>query len=184
MRKFQLLFVILILTACNLTPTPPTFTPTSVAHVPTATSAPPTETPAPHTVVDASTLEHKLMMGYQGWFTCPGDGADTGWFHWFRDNTPSASSLRVDMWPDTREMSPDPHCSTTMQYPNGETAYLYSAFNPDTVMKHFQWMSDYGIDGVFLQRFGTELLDPRYFNERNVVTRNVRAGAEAYGRVF
>ncbi len=51
-------------------------------------------------------------------------------------------------------------------------------------MKHFQWMSDYGIDGVFLQRFGKSLPDPRNFNEHNVITRNVRAGAEAYGQVF
>jgi len=186
MRKLIFLFIILVVTACNLTPAPPTATATSVVNpaTPTDTSVPPTATSVPHTVVDASTMDNKLMMGYQGWFTCPGDGADTGWFHWFRDNTPSASSLRVDMWPDTSEMTPDEHCRTQMQYPNGETAYLYSAFNPEPVMKHFQWMSDYGIDGVFLQRFGTELLDPHYFNERNVVTQNVRAGAEAYGRVF
>jgi hypothetical protein len=157
MRKLVLLLSI-ILTACNLT--------------------------SPHTIVDSSTMENKLMMGYQGWFNCPSDGADIGWFHWFRDDTPSASSLRVDMWPDTSELTPDEHCRTTLQYPDGKVAYLYSAYNPEPVMKHFQWMSEYGIDGVFLQRFGTELLDPRYFNGRNAVTRNVRTGAEAYGRVF
>jgi hypothetical protein len=184
MRKLIFLFIALTLMACNLTPAPPTATATSVVIAPIDTSAPPTATSVPHTVVDASTMENKLMMGYQGWFTCPGDGADTGWFHWFRNPTPSASSLRVDMWPDTSELTPDEHCRTQMQYPNGQPAYLYSAFNPEPVLKHFQWMSDYGIDGVFLQRFGTELLDPRYFNERNVVTQNVRAGAEAYGRVF
>jgi len=171
MRKIQLLLILLTLTACR-------------PNLPTATSMPSTGHPAPHIVVDASTMENKLMMGYQGWFTCPNDGADTGWFHWLRNPTPSAESLRVDMWPDTSELTPDEHCRTQMQYPNGETAYLYSAYNPEPVLKHFQWMSEYGIDGVFLQRFGTELLDPRYFNERNVVTQNVRDGAEAYGRVF
>ncbi len=132
-------------------------------------------------------MENKLLMGYQGWFSCPGDGSRVnGWFHWFRNtnDTPSASNFRVDMWPDASELTPDERCQTNMEYPNGQPAYLYSAYNPKTVMRHFQWMSQYGIDGVFLQRFGTELADPVHFDVRNVVTKNVRAGAEAYGRVF
>ena len=51
-------------------------------------------------------------------------------------------------------------------------------------MRHFQWMSQYGIDGVFVQRFGSELSDLNHFATRNTVTKNVQAGAEAYGRVF
>jgi len=182
-RKFKFLLLVLALTAC--TKPMSTTTVTVTARVTAApTIIPLTGTFAPPAVVDPGTLKHKLMMGYQGWFTCPQDGADTGWFHWFKNDIPSAESLRVDMWPDTSELTPDEHCRTTMQYPNGETAYLYSAYNADTVMKHFQWMRDYGIDGVFLQRFGTELSDPKFFNERNVVTANVRAGTEEYGRVF
>lgn len=180
MKKFIVLTIALALMACA--------GPQRNTDIPQTSHDTPTPTPTPLAVipVDASTMENKLMMGYQGWFGCPGDGSDTGWLHWFRNNSPSASasSLRVDMWPDTSELPHDEHCRTEMQYPNGETAYLYSAYNPETVMKHFQWMNDYGIDGVFLQRFGTELLDPRHFNARNVVTGNVRAGAEAYGRVF
>ena len=33
--------------------------------------------------VDSSTLTGKLIMGYQGWFNCPGDGTKVGWWHWF-----------------------------------------------------------------------------------------------------
>jgi hypothetical protein len=29
--------------------------------------------------VDRSTLTGKLIMGYQGWFNCPGDGTTVGW---------------------------------------------------------------------------------------------------------
>jgi hypothetical protein len=129
-------------------------------------------------------MEHKLMMGYQGWFTCQGDGSNTGYLHWFKTNVPDAASFRVDMWPDASELTPEERCPTFMKYPNGETAYLYSAFNPKTVMRHFQWMSQYGVDGVFVQRFGSQLTVPALFNTRNVVTENARAGAEAYGRVF
>lgn len=34
--------------------------------------------------VDPSTLTGKVMTGYQGWFTCPGDGSNLGWTHWGR----------------------------------------------------------------------------------------------------
>jgi hypothetical protein len=45
-------------------------------------------------------------------------------------------------------------------------------------------MRDSGIDGVALQRFLSEVQDPRFFAVRNQVTKNVQAGAEANGRVF
>jgi len=139
----------------------------------------------PHTTVDASTMTRKLLMGYQGWFACPGDGSRVGGFiHWFKGEQPTAGNLRVDMWPDTSELTPEERCETGMAYPDGQPAYLYSAYNPVTVKRHFEWMSQYGVDGVFLQRFGGILSDPAIFDQRNVVTQNVRAGAEAWGRVF
>ncbi len=184
MRKIFIFLMVMILAACA---TAPTATPTNSPVPPTA--LPPTiavtETPLPHTTVDASTMTHKLMMGYQGWFTCPGDGSQVNqYLHWFHDNIPDAAHFRVDMYPDMRELDPDELCPTQMKLPNGQPAYLYSAYNPKTVMRHFQWMSQYGVDGVFVQRFGSELAYPDHFDARNVVTQNVRAGAETYGRVF
>jgi hypothetical protein len=130
-------------------------------------------------------MEHKLLMGYQGWFTCPNDGSQVdGYFHWFAGGVPDAAGFRVAMWPDTSELTPAERCPTKMVFPNGQPAYLYSAYNPKTVLRHFEWMSQYGIDGIFLQRFGSELSTPAKFDERNVVTKNVIAGAEASGRVF
>ena len=32
--------------------------------------------------VDARTLHHKVLCGYQGWFRCPDDSAKQGWRHW------------------------------------------------------------------------------------------------------
>jgi hypothetical protein len=135
--------------------------------------------------VDPATLDRKLMMGYQGWFACPGDGSPVNaWMHWFRNNTPTATNLTVDMWPDMTELAPDELFATGLTYSNGATARLYSAFKQKTVLRHFQWMKDNRLDGVFLQRFSSELSSSSRSAFRNQVTENVRAGAEAYGRVF
>lgn len=136
-------------------------------------------------IVDATTLDKKLMFGYQGWFLCPKDGSKPDhWVHWFKSQTPDSTQLSVDMWPDTTELGSDELFDTQMTYANGQPARLYSAFPQKTVVRHFKWMADAGIDGVFLQRFLSELKDPAFFDFRNQVTENVRAGAEAHGRTF
>jgi hypothetical protein len=136
-------------------------------------------------VVDPTTLDHKMLFGYQGWFLCPGDGSPVnGWTHWFRDGAPTAANLTVDLWPDTSELGADELHATGLAYSDGSTAQLYSAYDARTVARHFAWMREAGLDGVALQRFVSEVQDPRFFAARNQVTQNVRAGAEAEGRVF
>ena len=93
-------------------------------------------------------------------------------------------SFAVEMWPDTSELSDPEKCPTDLTYSDGSPAYLYSAANPQTVSRHFEWMYDYGIDGVFLQRFGSQLIYPEILDQRNIVTRNVETAAETYGRVW
>jgi len=135
--------------------------------------------------VDASTMNHKLLMGYQGWFAAPNDGSPANrWVHWFRNNNPVTSNVTVDFWPDVSELDADELFDTGMTLSDGAPAKLYSAYNQKTVMRHFKWMQENQLDGVFLQRFTTELSDPAFFALRNQVTTNVRAGAETYGRVF
>lgn len=126
------------------------------------------------------------MFGYQGWFGCPGDGsAVDAWEHWFRRGAPAgASTLRVDMWPDVSELSAGERCNTPLVLPNGRPAQLYSAYNPRTVDRHFQWLQDYDLPGVFLQRFTVRLDSSSVLGFRDGVARNVRAAAEAHGRVF
>ncbi len=132
-------------------------------------------------VIDPTTASHKLLMGYQGWFFCPGDGSPIdGWVHWFRgDLTPT-----VDLWPDVSELAASELCATGLTTPLGGPAPVYSANNPATVARHFQWMKDQDLDGVLVQRFTTTLGDPRFFAAFNQVLLNARAAAEASGRVF
>jgi hypothetical protein len=136
-------------------------------------------------VVDAGTMKGKLLMGYQGWFGCPADGSGNyRWSHWFRRRQPTADDISVDALPDVSELGTDELFPTEMTYSNGRPVSLYSAYNKKTVARHFKWMQDNGLDGVFLQRFTVELSRPSQFTFRNQVTLNVEHGAEAYGRVF
>ncbi len=131
-------------------------------------------------VVDAGTLRGKMLMGYQGWFACPGDGSGlAGWHHWFRGTKPT-----VEMWPDTREFEADELFPTGLTLPDGGPAMLFSSNSEKTVLRHFKWMKEYGIDGILLQRFIGEVQDPRFFKFRNQVTSHIIKGAQESGRVF
>jgi hypothetical protein len=135
--------------------------------------------------VDASTMTGKLLMGYQGWFACPGDGsASSAWIHWFRSQNPVATNATVDFWPDVSELDPDELFTTGMTYSDATPAKLYSAYNAKTVLRHFKWMWENHLDGVVLQRFSSGLSDASQFARMNKVASNVRAGADAYRRVF
>lgn len=136
-------------------------------------------------VVDATTLTGKYMFGYQGWFWAPGDGSGDTWNnHWFRASDPAAKDIVVDMYPDMRELEPDELFPTGLHMADGSTAMLYSAQKEKTVLRHFKWMREYGIDGVWVQRFLTWAVDPAKAPRFNQVLRNCKKGAETYGRVF
>jgi hypothetical protein len=134
--------------------------------------------------VDPSTMYHKLLMGYQGWFACPADGsAPNSWIHWFRNNSPTATNTTVDLWPDTSELDADELFATGLTYSNGAPAKLYSAYKQKTVLRHFKWIAENHLDGVFFQRFLSDL-SGSVLSLRNQVATNVRIGAETYHRVF
>ncbi|MEX0988367.1 MAG: T9SS type A sorting domain-containing protein [Bacteroidales bacterium] len=133
--------------------------------------------------VDATTLNNKIMAGYQGWFAANGDGSGYGWIHWSRrGEVPNADNITIDMWPDMREYDEDELFKTSFVYPDFTQAGLYSAYTKKTVERHVKWMKDYGIDGVFVQRFLGSTASRR--NLRDTVLQNVRYGAEKYGRAF
>ena len=47
-----------------------------------------------------SGIEHKILAGYQGWFSCPNDGAPPGyWIHWFNGIAPDARHARSTSGP-------------------------------------------------------------------------------------
>ncbi len=131
---------------------------------------------------DPKTLDRKVLLGYQGWFNCAGDGApENNWRSWAR-GVPAADNLTIDMYPDLSEFDKADLCAVPGMTIGGKPAYLYSAWNPKIVARHFQWMKEYGLDGVLVQRFVTNI--PRRRASGDVVLKNILAGAAATGRVI
>jgi len=130
-------------------------------------------------------LYHKHIVGYQGWFGCPSDPVQPGWRHWARTNaSPTSGTLAIDLWPDVTELGPDELCDTGLKLPSGRSAYLFSSENPKTVLRHFRWMRENDIDGVALQRFLQNAMEPNTNERLLTVTRNVRIAAERTGVGF
>jgi len=126
----------------------------------------------------------KVMCGYQGWFNAPGDGASRGWVHWGRNRDFSPTKCTVDMWPDMTEMGASEKFLASGFY-DGIDHYVFSSHNYDTVVRHFQWMWDYGIDGVYLQRFANGTIPGSLsVNHKNDVLDYCKAGANLYGKKY
>ena len=119
-----------------------------------------------------------VMAGYQGWFATEGDESNRGWYHYgFRGDNAS-----VDFWPDITEY-PKKYVAP-FKMPDGSDAYLYSAYDEESVDLHFRWMKEYGIDGVFMQRFVTEIKGTAGKRHFNKVLENALKSARKYNRAI
>jgi hypothetical protein len=134
--------------------------------------------------VDCSTLTGKMVCGYQGWFTASGDGADRGWTHYGRGGRFEPGRCSIDLWPDVSELDEDERFATSFRHEDGSTAHVFSSHNRKTVLRHFHWMQQYGIDGAFVQRFAVETLHPANLNHCNTVLAHCREGANLRGRAY
>ncbi len=135
--------------------------------------------------VDSTSLTGKVMVGYQGWFNAEGDGAGRGYNHWApKGGQPAPGNVRVDMWPDLSEFPASERFPTKLKHADGTTAEVFSSYLRPTVTRHFAWMEEHGIDGVFLQRFISSLSRGTSLAANNAVLENVRAGARRHGRVY
>jgi len=94
--------------------------------------------------------EGRVMCGYQGWFRAEGDPSDRGWVHYGRGKFDPANCT-VELWPEVSEY-PKTY-PTGFKLTDGAPARVFSSWDESTVDLHFRWMQEYGIDGVFMQRF-------------------------------
>lgn len=132
--------------------------------------------------INAKTLRRKVLCGYQGWFRCAGDPSGRGWVHWSRDSQRIApETLTFEMWPDMSEYSEEEkYPAPGFTHPDGSQAYLFSSADPQTIERHFDWMQEYGVDGVLVQRFVPHSSGPDSVR----VLGYARAAANRTGRVF
>ncbi len=100
-------------------------------------------------------LDGRVLCGYQGWFRTPDDQAKAGWRHYLRQR--GGAWLPVnDYLPDVSEVKAEERCRLPLACADGGVAEVVSSDNRNTVNRHFAWMRQYGIDGVFVQRFPTD----------------------------
>ncbi|HMJ54679.1 MAG TPA: glycoside hydrolase family 71/99-like protein [Polyangiaceae bacterium] len=122
----------------------------------------------------------KVSVGYQGWFTAPGDGSPRNqWWHYCSPVTqpPSPTTHQIKAWPDMREFTAT-FQTAFANLGNGQPATLFSSYSDQTVNTHLVWLQQNGIDTVALQRFSDEI------PTRNGIALKVRSAAETYGRKF
>lgn len=148
-----------------------------------------------------NTYRGLVMAGYQGWFGAPGDGcshsqhANTAWYHYRENNVFEPGVLRnsIDFWPDMSEYEKqytpmkvrDGVETPAFYYPNGEVATVYSAYDESSVLLHFKWMKDYGLDGVFMQRFVGEVINnPDGKDHFDKVLASAMKGSNLYQRAI
>src|SRR5262245_5172918 len=93
-------------------------------------------------IVDPTTLNGKIVAGYQGWFSCPGDDGGGGWGHWSRSGSDIGPGLyTIEMWPDLTAFDPEelflaPHVTLL----DSSIGQLFSSRVLKTVERHFRWM--------------------------------------------
>lgn len=129
--------------------------------------------------ISSSTLDGKLIMGYQGWFGCPEDAQRAGWSHWFTNNHPS-----VEMLPDLSEVDDSQLCETNLVSHDGRKIKLYSRYSDQVTDLHFKWMEEYGLDGVAVQRFAVGLVSDASRKVMDDALERIVNSAERHGRVL
>jgi hypothetical protein len=123
-----------------------------------------------------------VMCGYQGWFRAEGDGSGEGWTHYSERGQLTAATLHPDFWPDVSEYEKTYPTSLTNE--DGTAARVFSSYDQSTTDLHFKWMQQYGIDGVFVQRFFGGLRTPEARKKSRVVLEHAILSSQKYGRAF
>ena len=108
----------------------------------------------------------------------------SGWVGWFEGGSAGTEHAAVAYLPEVSDLSDGELCHTDMTELDGGRVRLFSSANRPTVDRHFEWMASHRLDGVFLRRAPGDPGDGAAARFRDRVAGNVRAGAEAHGRVF
>ncbi len=130
--------------------------------------------------LDRTSLNGKILFNYKGIF---GSSKETGaWRNYFHDL--EGKRPKFDYWPAVDDMELEGLIETDFMSPSGKKGMLYEALNPKVVDQHFNWMAQYQLDGIMLERNigGAEFVDIK--EDRNQLLEAVSQSAQKHGRVF
>ena len=127
-------------------------------------------------------IRNLVMAGYQGWFNTPEDGAGLGWKHFEKEKEFKPGKCTIDLWPDVSEY--EKTYETAFKLPDETPAKVFSSYDASTTDLHFKWMKQYGIDGVFMQRFVVSIRNQKGKDNYNKILNNAVLLAEKYDRAI
>lgn len=145
-------------------------------------SDPATKTTESMSRVRFKSIRNLVMAGYQGWFNTPEDGAGLGWKHFEKEKEFKPGKCTIDLWPDVSEY--EKTYETAFKLPDETSAKVFSSYDASTTDLHFKWMKQYGIDGVFMQRFVVSIRNQKGKDNYNKILNNAVLSAEKYDRAI
>ena len=145
-------------------------------------SDPATKTTESMSRVRFKSIRNLVMAGYQGWFNTPEDGAGLGWKHFEKEKEVKPGKCTIDLWPDVSEY--EKTYETAFKLPDETPAKVFSSYDASTTDLHFKWMKQYGIDGVFMQRFVVSIRNQKGKDNYNKILNNAVLSAEKYDRAI
>ena len=145
-------------------------------------SDPATKTTESMSRVRFKSIRNLVMAGYQGWFNTPEDGAGLGWKHFEKEKEFKPGKCTIDLWPDVSEY--EKTYETAFKLPDETPAKVFSSYDASTTDLHFKWMKQYGIDGVFMQRFVVSIRNQKGKDNYNKILNNAVLSAEKYNRAI
>lgn len=145
-------------------------------------SDPATKTTESMSRVRFKSIRNLVMAGYQGWFNTPEDGAGLGRKHFEKEKEFKPGKCTIDLWPDVSEY--EKTYETAFKLPDETPAKVFSSYDASTTDLHFKWMKQYGIDGVFMQRFVVSIRNQKGKDNYNKILNNAVLSAEKYDRAI
>ena len=145
-------------------------------------SDPATKTTESMSRVRFKSIRNLVMAGYQGWFNTPEDGDGLGWKHFEKEKEFKPGRCTIDLWPDVSEY--EKTYETAFKLPDETPAKVFSSYDASTTDLHFKWMKQYGIDGVFMQRFVVSIRNQKGKDNYNKILNNAVLSAEKYDRAI
>ena len=145
-------------------------------------SDPATKTTESMSRVRFKSIRNLVMAGYQGWFNTSEDGAGLGWKHFEKEKEFKPGKCTIDLWPDVSEY--EKTYETAFKLPDETPAKVFSSYDASTTDLHFKWMKQYGIDGVFMQRFVVSIRNQKGKDNYNKILNNAVLSAEKYDRAI